>query len=206
MTMAPSTGQRLAPSEWVHRFGLTERLGHWWTVTMLAVAALSGLALGDDASGPMLVVHVSAVVALVLGALAVVAFGNRRSLMRAARELLRLDRSDRAWLLATVRHPVHRQPEPQWGMFNAGQKIMAWALAASVTGLVGSGLYALTNEGAGGLHAAFAVLTGLLVGAHVFMAVINPATRHALNAMVHGRVLRSWAAEHHPRWLSSTSR
>ncbi|HZC69595.1 MAG TPA: cytochrome b/b6 domain-containing protein [Jatrophihabitans sp.] len=203
MAATARSGQLGANPDWVHRFGLTERFGHWWTVSMLAVAALSGLALGDDGSGPMLVVHVAAVVALTVGALVIVIFGDRRSLVRAATALLRLDHTDRQWLAGRIRHPLHRQPEPQWGMFNAGQKMMAWALAGSVTGLIGSGLHALFDDAAGGLHAAFALLTGALVGAHVFMAVINPATRHALNAMVHGRVRRSWAAQHHPKWLSS---
>ena len=190
-------------AEWVHRFGLTERLGHWWTVATLAVAALSGLAMGDDASGPIVIVHVGAVVGFAVGALAILVFGNRRSLRRAAAALLWLDRSDRKWLAAKLRHPLGKHPEPQWGMFNAGQKVMSWALAASLTGLVISGIYALGHEDSGGPHAAFAIGTGLLVAAHVFMAVVNPATRHALNGMVHGRVRRSWAAHHHPRWLSS---
>jgi formate dehydrogenase subunit gamma len=200
------TEQTGAGSEWVARFGRTERAAHWWTVAMLALAALSGLALGDDAGGPMLAVHIGAVVALTVGVVLLVIFGNRRSLIAAAGELLRFDRSDRAWIAASIRHPIHRPDEPQWGMFNAGQKLMAWALAGSLAGLVGSGIFALFNEGAGGAHAAFAILTGLLIGAHVFMATINPATRHALNAMIHGRVRRSWAAHHHPRWLNAVHR
>ena len=203
---ATTKAQPAAGSDWVHRFGRTERWGHWWTVAMLAIAALSGLTLGDDAGDQLLVVHVGAVVALFAGAVLIAIVGDRRGLRRAARELLRIDRCDRAWLAAAIRHPLHPTEEPQWGMFNIGQKLMAWALTGSVAGLVASGLFALVSEGAGGLHAAFAVLTGTLVGAHVFMATVNPATRHAFNAMTHGRVRRSWAAAHHPRWLNSQSR
>ena len=36
---------------------------------------------------------------------------------------------------------------------------------------------------------------------HVFMAVVNPATRPALPGMVFGRMRRSWAARHHRAWL-----
>ena len=188
--------------EWVHRFGLAERVGHWWTVAMLGVAALSGLAMGDDdPSGPFLVVHVGAVVALVAGAAVIAAATGWRRLMSLARELFLLDATDRAWLAGTARHPFDRPAQPQWGMFNAGQKAMAWMLAASVTGLISTGLLALFAHTAGGLHALFAVSTAMLVGAHVFMAVVNPSTRHALHGMVFGRVRRAWAAQHHPRWL-----
>lgn len=188
-------------AEWVHRFGVTERFGHWWTVAMMAVVAISGLSLGDDASGPMLVVHVGAMAALVVVAAAIVAVGDRRDLMQTAKALLTLERCDREWLTAIVRHPFHRPAEPRWGMFNAGQKAMAWALTGTITALVATGLLALANDAADGLHAFFAVVLGVLLGAHVFMAVVNPSTRHALNAMIRGRVRRSWAIQHHPGWL-----
>jgi hypothetical protein len=32
------------------------------------------------------------------------------------------------------------------------------------------------------------------------MAVLNPATRHALRGMTIGDVDRDWAEHHHPRW------
>ena len=203
MTATTQSRPPTAGSEWMQRFTVTERVGHWWTVSMLAVAALSGMTLGDDGSGPLLVVHVGAVIALAAGALIILIVGDRRGLARVARALLLLDRIDRTYLADRIRHPLHPAVHPRWGMFNAGQKLMAWMLLAAVTGLVATGVVALSSEGAGGLHAAFAVLTGILVAAHVFMAVVNPATRHALNAMVHGRVRRSWAAQHHPRWVGS---
>ena len=46
----------------------------------------------------------------------------------------------------------------------------------------------------------------VLLCAHVFMALINPATRPALPGMVFGHVRRSWAATHHPAWLEDQDR
>jgi formate dehydrogenase subunit gamma len=37
------------------------------------------------------------------------------------------------------------------------------------------------------------------------MAVLNPATNHALRGMVFGKVRRSWAARHHAGWLEDQS-
>src|SRR5450759_5635829 len=51
--------ERAAQDSWVPGFGRTERLAHWWTVGMVSVALLTGLAMGDDAgSGSLLGTHV----------------------------------------------------------------------------------------------------------------------------------------------------
>lgn len=187
---------------WVHRFGPTERFAHWWTVSMIAIAVLTGLTMGDDGgSGPVFWIHAGAIALLAVGLVGAVLFGDRRALGRAVRELFVLEERDVRWLLATARHPVRRPPEPQWGMFNAGQKVLSWTLAVSVSALIGTGILAWINDGEGGLHPTFAIITGVLLTAHIFMAAINPATRPALNAMVHGRVPRPWAHKHHGEWL-----
>jgi hypothetical protein len=39
----------------------------------------------------------------------------------------------------------------------------------------------------------------LLVG-HLYLAVINPATRHSLRGITVGTVREDWAALHHTKW------
>jgi formate dehydrogenase subunit gamma len=39
----------------------------------------------------------------------------------------------------------------------------------------------------------------LLVG-HLYLALIHPATRHALRGMTVGTVSEEWARHHHPKW------
>ena len=39
----------------------------------------------------------------------------------------------------------------------------------------------------------------LLVG-HLYLAVIHPATRHALRGITVGSVSEDWAATHHAKW------
>ncbi|HZR95054.1 MAG TPA: hypothetical protein VFA56_05130, partial [Gaiellaceae bacterium] len=41
----------------------------------------------------------------------------------------------------------------------------------------------------------------LLVG-HLYLAVIHPATRHALRGMTLGTVDREWAGAHHAKWVA----
>ena len=195
--------ETLARSDpWVHRFGRTERFAHWWVVLTLLVAILSGLGMGDDGgSGPVLLVHVGAVVMMAAGLAATLLFGNHRAVFAAGRQLFSLNGRDIAWLRGRARHPLRGTGEPAWGMFNAGQKLLAWSLTVSVTAVIVTGIQSWSAGGEGGLHGTTVLLTLVLLGAHIFMAVINPSTRPALAGMVFGRVRRSWAAKHHPEWL-----
>jgi formate dehydrogenase subunit gamma len=187
---------------WVQRFGRTERFVHWWTVLWLSVAVLTGLSMGDDGgAGPLLIFHVSAVTMVGVGLAAAVVIGQRQALASAGRRLFVVDRRDVAWLRARLHDPFHPDANPRWGMFNAGQKFLAWAVTISVALVVATGIVSWSQGGEGGLHGAAVLLTGLLLGAHVFMAVVNPSTRHALHGMVFGRVRRSWALKHHRAWM-----
>jgi len=49
-------------------------------------------------------------------------------------------------------------------------------------------------------HSGMAAAMTVLIAGHMYMAVLNPATRHALRGMTVGDVDRSWARHHHPRW------
>lgn len=194
---------RVPPGEWVPRFGRTERFAHWWTVLSVAAALLTGLGVGDDnRSGPALWLHIGSAALIVVGLAGAAVFGDRAALVRSARQLFGFDGRDRAWLDAHLRHPLRRHPHPRWGQFNTGQKILAWALTGSIIAVVTTGILAWRSGGeGGGLHGAAVVVTAVLLGAHIFMAVVNPATRPALAGMVFGRVRRSWAARHHAAWL-----
>jgi cytochrome b subunit of formate dehydrogenase len=50
------------------------------------------------------------------------------------------------------------------------------------------------------------IVAMVLLSVHIFMAVLNPATNHALVGMVVGRVRRSWAVTHHGGWLKDQQR
>lgn len=198
---------RVGEHVWVGRFGRTERFAHWWTVLMVVVALVSGLSLGDESSGgPMLWLHVGSVVLIGVGLIVAAGFGDHRALIRAAGQLFRFDARDHAWLNTRLRHPLSRHPDPRRGLFNTGQKLLAWALTVSVVAVVVTGVQSWRAGGEGSLHGSAVVVTMVLLSAHVFMAVANPATRPALAGMVFGRVRRSWAAAHHPGWLDDVDR
>jgi formate dehydrogenase subunit gamma len=137
----------------------------------------------------------------VSGLAGLLVFGNGRALRRTVRELRRLDAGDRAWLRPG--RIIRRRPAPPVGRFNAGQKLNARLALFGLAGLYATGVYLLAfgRSAFGGLHGPFAFLTSVLIAGHIFMAVVNPATRHALRGMTLGTVDRAWAEHHFPLWV-----
>lgn len=194
---------RVAGNGWVARFGRTERFVHWWTVLMIVIALLTGLSMGDErGTGVMLWLHIGSVGLIIIGLVAAAVLGDCGALLGSVRHVFTFDDRDREWLRARIRHPFHSHPQPRWGLFNTGQKLLTWALTVSILAVVGTGVMSWRSGGdGGGLHGPAVVVTMIILSAHIFMAVVNPATRPALAGMVFGRVRRSWAATHHRAWL-----
>jgi formate dehydrogenase subunit gamma len=187
----------------LRRFTKTERAAHWLIAAAFGVMLLSGGQVPHHWSWTTtaLDVHVGAAVVLVAGLTGLLLFGNGRALEKTARELRRLDAGDRAWL--SPDRILTRRPAPPVGRFNGGQKMNARLALLGLIGLYSTGIYLLVvgRSAFGHLHGPFAFLTTALIAGHIFMAVANPSTRHALRGMTLGSVNREWAAHHFPRWV-----
>jgi formate dehydrogenase subunit gamma len=191
----------------VRRFSRTERVLHWANAVGFFFLLATGLILYLPSLAvlvgrrPLIQdlhfwsgvgwVSVLALIALV---------GDRRGLEQLAREVDRFDRDDLRWLLG-------RRPAPQ-GRFNAGQKVNVALTAAFTLLFLVSGLLLWFGERDTRFRFASTVLLhdglmyvalALLVG-HLYLAVINPATRHALRGITLGTVDAEWAHRHHPKW------
>lgn len=192
----------------LRRFSKTERAAHWLVAAAFAVMLASGGQVPHrwTWTTPALDVHVGAAVVLVAGLAGLMLFGNRGALRTTAGQLSHLDATDRAWL-APGRILAGR-PAPPVGRFNGGQKLNARLALLGLTGLYATGIYLLVvgRSAFGHLHGPFAFLTTALIVAHIFMAVVNPSTRHALRGMTLGSVNRDWAEHHFPRWVAETDR
>jgi len=200
---------RPAPG-YVRRFSITERVLHWVNAAGFLVLLGSGLILylpslaAAVGRRPMVKdVHFWAGIGWV-SALAIVALlGDRRGLLRTASEIDTFDAEDVRWL-------QRRRPAPQ-GRFNAGQKVNAALTAAFLVLFFASGMLLWAGERDTRFRFASTVILHdgllyaslvLLVG-HLYLAVLHPATRHALRGMVTGTVREDWAREHHARWDAS---
>jgi len=192
---------------YIRRFSKSERAIHWVNALGFFFVLATGLIL--YLPGLSIVVgrrqfiqdaHFYGGVGWVASLLVVAVLGDRRGLLRTARELDVFQREDVNWL--TRRRP-REQPR-----FNAGQKINAALTAAFMVLFLVSGLLLWFGEQDTRLRFASTVILhdgllyaslALLLG-HLYLALIHPTTRHALRGMVLGDVREDWARKHHARW------
>jgi formate dehydrogenase subunit gamma len=138
------------------------------------------------------------------------AFACRR-LARLVGDLRAMDQRDRRWLRLAPRAYLTGAPLPRAGRFNAGQKVNARLVLLALTVLYVSGLGELARHvpaldplrALAGLHGLAAFGAAVLVGFHVYLAVVHPATRPALRGMTLGSVDREWAEHHHADWIAA---
>jgi formate dehydrogenase subunit gamma len=190
----------------LRRFTRTERSLHWVHAAAFLVLLASGLALYLPSLAelvgrrPLLKdIHVYTAVAWAGAILLVVLLGDRRSLRRTMREIDVFDRDDRDWL--------RRRPAPQ-GKFNAGQKLNAAITAAFAILFAVTGVLLWLGERDTRFRFAQTILIHdwltqislVLFLGHLYLAVINPSTRHSLNGMTRGWVDAEWAERHHEKW------
>ncbi|HUZ15803.1 MAG TPA: cytochrome b/b6 domain-containing protein [Gaiellaceae bacterium] len=192
---------------YVRRFSKSERAVHWVNALgfffLLATGLILYLPRLSVAVGRrqfIQEIHFWGGVGWVASLLIVAVLGDRRGLLRTARELDVFEREDVNWLSG-------RRPRGQ-ARFNAGQKINAALNAAFMVLFLVSGLLLWFGEQDtrfrfastvvlhdGLLYASLALLLG-----HLYLSLIHPTTRHALRGMVLGTVREDWARRHHARW------
>ena len=92
---------------------------------------------------------------------------------------------------------------PEEGKFNAAEKINFMVLMTTYPLYVATGLLMwITHLAvlAWILHCLMAILAAPLLLGHLYMALINRATRPGLEGMISGFVDRQWAKHHYRRW------
>ena len=178
---------------YVRRFSRTERTLHWVNALAFFFLLATGLALylprlsSLVGRRPLLKdLHFWGGIGWIAALALIALLGDRRGLLRTMRELERLDH-DR---------------------FNVGQKINAIFTAAFAVLFLASGLllwlgerdtrFRLANTVT--LHDVLLYASLILLAGHLYLAVLHPATRHALRGMTRGTVDEEWARRHHPDW------
>ncbi|MGZ4430495.1 MAG: formate dehydrogenase subunit gamma [Gaiellales bacterium] len=213
--MATEQANETAPApgrgEYVTRFSPAERALHWLLASTFLVMLATGLilylpSLAQVAADRQLWkgIHLGAAVAFWAGlVLLLVVAGDR--LRTTAKELDRFDGDDGRWLRWSV---TRSRTEPPQGRFNAGQKLNAALVAGlmMVFTMSGSVIYlqevdaTFRGNSAILVHDVATYLAVPLVAGHLYLALLNPSTRHSLRGMVLGSVRRDWARRHHPKW------
>jgi formate dehydrogenase subunit gamma len=195
-------GERLA------RFTRTERAVHWVHASAFLVLLGSGLCLYLPSLAelfgrrPLLkTIHLYTAIAWLGALVVVVVVGDRSSLRATVREIDMFDRDDRNWLRG--------RSAPQ-GRLNAGQKLNAIITAAFAVLFGITGLLLWYGERDTRFRFAQTILihdwlmyvSFVLFLGHLYLSVIHPKTRHALNGMTRGWVDADWARQHHAKWAA----
>jgi formate dehydrogenase subunit gamma len=189
----------------VQRFTASERGVHWLTAFAFFSLLLSGLVVGRRGAfhDVMYASHLASAGVLV-GVALITLTGNRRAIRRTTRELHTFDPEDRKWLASLHSRLLAGAPEPPAGRFNAGQKVnfvLASMLLAVLYITGGDTIIAGTHHNLiFGAHKLATIGICILVAGHLYMALVNPTTRHAMRGMLTGKVDREWARKHYPRW------
>ena len=190
----------------VKRFTGSERAVHWLTASAFFILLISGLVVGRRGTfhDVMYFVHLGAAGVMLCGVALIVVTGNRRALRVTARELRSLQAEDREWLAAIPARALEHAPEPPAGRFNAGQKVNFIGVSVLLAALYVSGIDTMVVGTKHNLifavHKVATVALCVLVAGHLYMALVNRATRPALRGMLDGSVDREWARHHYPRW------
>ena len=202
-------GQARAGARYVRRFTRTERSLHWVHAAAFFVLLGSGLVLYlpplSTAVGrrPFVKdVHWWTAVSWAGAMILVAVLGNRRAVLRAAREVDTFDADDRRFLRGKLKAPQ--------GRFNAGQKVnviltAAFAVLFAVSGALlwlGERDHAFRLAGTVFLHDALMYISLVVLVGHLYLAVIYPRTRHAMRGITLGMVREDWAREHHAKWVA----
>jgi formate dehydrogenase subunit gamma len=201
----------------IRRFSRTERAAHWLLAVTFFIMLGSGLCLYIPSLASVVdrptakAWHLDAAVALGIGLLLLIVVGDRRSLGRTVREADRFDRDDMSWLKGGPRRLVVRSDEPPQGRLNAGQKLntaisLGLMVVLALTGFLlweGERDTAYRFAGTVLVHDIATLAIVALVCGHLYLALLHPATRHALRGITTGDVDRAWAERHHPKWAAT---
>jgi formate dehydrogenase subunit gamma len=207
---------RLEPDEesgrTIVRFNGFERFTHWMTATSFIVLAITGLnyflgkrllmpLLGPDAFSAWTqwakYAHNFLAWPFMLGVLLMAVLWLRDNLP---------DRHDVAWLKAGG--GFFGKGHPIAGRFNAGQKLIFWAVVLGGVALTASGIVMLFpfsladvngTQIAQYVHAVVAVVMIAIILAHIYIGTIG--MEGAWDAMGSGTVNLTWARHHHAAWV-----
>ncbi|QJR09281.1 Formate dehydrogenase, cytochrome b556(fdo) subunit [Usitatibacter rugosus] len=203
-------------TERIERYGKNERTNHWLVAICFVLAALSGLALlhpamfwltGLFGGGPWTrILHPFIGLAMALGFLFLALhFAGENH----------VNESDKQWMRQWRDVVDNREDRlPEVGRYNAGQKVLFWALVILMLILVVTGfmfwrpwfahlLPIWAVRGATLLHSIAAVLLIICIIVHVYAAIW---VKGSMRAMMQGWVSGRWARRHHAAWYRQVTK
>ncbi|NPT61405.1 formate dehydrogenase subunit gamma [Paraburkholderia elongata] len=193
------------------RYSPNERTNHWITAITFVLLALSGLALFHPSMFWLTALFGGGQWTRILHPfVGVVMFVSFLILALRFWHHNYLDKSDIQWVRQIDDVLANQEDKlPEIGRYNAGQKLLFFAMVACLVLLLASGIVIWRRyfsfffpidviRLAAVVHAiaAFVLIVGIVV--HVYAALW---VKGSIGAMVRGTVTLGWARKHHPRWF-----
>jgi formate dehydrogenase subunit gamma len=199
----------------IGRFGTIERANHWVTAVSFLLIALTGLVLlyGQYLLRPWIgasayswlaeasaYVHMAFMVPFVFGVVVMTGMWFRQNLP---------SKLDWIWLKQGGGFLSDKGGNPPARRFNAGQKLIYWAVFWGAIILVGTGVTLMFPffwanihgmQWVQGVHAAVGLLMIAVVIGHIYIGTVGMVG--AFDAMWSGRVDYNWMEEHHNLYLA----
>lgn len=195
------------------RFSFCERCFHNTVMVTFVILLASGFAmLYFNASGEQAgtrenisLMHKVVSIAFIAGPILILLMGVKKVWKENWRLLTSWGRADFVWFLKKPFSLLSKKVTlPNADKFNPGQKSWAMVAMGSSAILSATGVYIwIYNTALLGLfiHIGVALIMTVALGGHLFMAIINPATRPGFGSIVNGKVDAKWAEHHHPIWF-----
>lgn len=192
----------------LRRYTASQRANHWVIGISFILLSLSGLAFFHPAffpltqlfGGPVWARIIHPYLGFIIGVALIIMFFRFYRLNF-------ITRTDIEWMMRVnemISGDDHNMPEQ--GKYNAGQKLVFWAMSAFIIILFASGLVMWRSyfvfpvtivRIAVVIHAATAIAMILTAVVHVYAAIWTKGT---IRAMWYGTVTRAWARQHHRAW------
>jgi formate dehydrogenase subunit gamma len=200
----------------VRRYGPWTRANHWLTAACLVLLLISGLGFFHPWLFPLTALFGSGQTARFIHPwIGVVLFVSFLGLFIRMARLNLPKREDSAWLAHAGDLVAGKEERlPEVGKYNAGQKLVFWAMTVLIVTLIVSGVMMWeqyfeglvsipTRRTATIVHSIAAVLIICAWILHVYAGIW---TRGTIRAMTRGTVSGGWAWRHHRKWLRELAR
>ncbi|MDR3589557.1 MAG: formate dehydrogenase subunit gamma [Negativicutes bacterium] len=203
----------------IARFSLAERITHWVHTASFFTLLLTGLIVLSPKFGflaPVFggvqaarVIHKIAGLFFAFGTILIFVIGDWAAFVVWLKEITSWGKEDAAFLKEFPKEFFGGHPQlPEQGRFNSGEKVNSLLIIFAGAGLAVTGLMMWFADSiplalirwAYPLHdlAAF-TMTAVIIG-HMYLGLVHPGSKEAINGMLGGTVSRAFAKAHHARW------
>jgi formate dehydrogenase subunit gamma len=200
----------------IQRYTANERSNHWITAICFILLALSGLAMFHPATAWLALLFGGGQWTRILHPFfGLVMFASFAVLVLRFWHHNHFEDGDRQWLRQINDVLANREDQlPRIGKYNAGQKLLFFALVVSMIALLLSGIVIWRQwfsayfpigliRFSALLHAFFAFVIIMSIIVHIYAGMW---IKGSIGAMTRGFVTFGWARKHHPRWFEEEMR